>query len=244
MSFQNNKLYLFFKSYKHALFVMTILFMLLLTLSSTPVKAEDTYQSMTELMNHTKETTDWELNYHDTSSNTLIAAIHGGNIEAGTSEVTKLTATKGAFSYYAFEGIRPIDNSELHVTSTNFDEPTIEAMQQEVYNSIMIHGAEGSDAIVYIGGKDEPLKASIENELSENGFNVAVTPSHLEGESSQNIANKNAKDAGVQLELTTGLRQSFFNNQDLSLNSRSDQSNWSITMYDFAQAVKDGIDAK
>ncbi|MDW4582938.1 hypothetical protein ASS91_11440 [Staphylococcus saprophyticus] len=204
MSFQNNKLRLFIKIYNFRLSVITILLMLLLIIFSPDLRAEDTYQSMTDLMDNTNEGTDWELSYNDNNSDTLIGAIHGGNIEAGTSEAAKLTANKGAYRYYAFEGIRPSDNSDLHVTS----------------------------------------KDSIENELTENGFNVEVSPSHLEGESSQNIANKNAENAGVQLELTTGLRQSFFNNQDLSFNSRSDQSNWSMTLYDFAQALKDTIEAK
>ena len=204
MSFQNNKLRLFIKIYNFRLSVITILLMLLLIIFSPDLRAEDTYQSMTDLMDNTNEGTDWELSYNDNNSDTLIGAIHGGNIEAGTSEAAKLTANKGAYRYYAFEGIRPSDNSDLHVTS----------------------------------------KDSIENELTENGFNVEVSPSHLEGESSQNIANKNAENAGVQLELTTGLRQSFFNNQDLSFNSRSDQSNWSMTLYDFTQALKDTIEAK
>lgn len=204
MSFKNNKLRLFIKIYNFRLSVITILLMLLLIIFSPDLRAEDTYQSMTDLMDNTNEGTDWELSYNDNNSDTLIGAIHGGNIEAGTSEAAKLTANKGAYRYYAFEGIRPSDNSDLHVTS----------------------------------------KDSIENELTENGFNVEVSPSHLEGESSQNIANKNAENAGVQLELTTGLRQSFFNNQDLSFNSRSDQSNWSMTLYDFAQALKDTIEAK
>ena len=257
MSFQNNKLRLFIKIYKFRLSVITILLMLLLIIFSPDLRAEDTYQSMTDLMDNTNEGTDWELSYNDNNSDTLIGAIHGGNIEAGTSEAAKLTANKGAYRYYAFEGIRPSDNSDLHVTSTNFsdnsdlhvtstnfDEPIIESMQQKVSSSVMIHGADGNDATIYIGGKDETLKDSIENELTENGFNVEVSPSHLEGESSQNIANKNAENAGVQLELTTGLRQSFFNNQDLSFNSRSDQSNWSMSLYDFAQALKDTIEAK
>ncbi len=46
-------------------------------------------------------------------------------------------------------------------------------------------------------------------------LNVLESPSHLEGASNQNIANKNAKGAGVQLELT--LRKTvLLNNQNLS----------------------------
>ena len=107
MSFQNNKLRLFIKIYNFRLSVITILLMLLLIIFSPDLRAEDTYQSMTDLMDNTNEGTDWELSYNDNNSDTLIGAIHGGNIEAGTSEVAKLTANKGAYRYYAFEGIRP-----------------------------------------------------------------------------------------------------------------------------------------
>src|SRR5699024_12047415 len=102
----------------------------------------------------------------------------------------------------------------LHVTSDNFDEPIIEEMQQQGYNSVMIHGAAGDQPIVYICGKDDHLKASIEKQLELKDFDVQTSPTHLEGEADQNIVNRNNQDAGVQLELTTGLRQSFYNNQE------------------------------
>lgn len=216
-------------------------FCFFLTLSPKAIYADDLYTSMTELMEDTEEGSDWELNYNNNQSNALIAAIHGGNIEPGTTEVAKLAATKGAYNYYSFQGIRSTNNANLHVTSVNFDEPIIEDMQQQVSNSVMIHGANGEAPIVYIGGKDDALKASIEEQLELKEFDVQTSPSHLEGEADENIANKNNQGAGVQLELTTGLRQSFFNNQDLTMNSRQDQSNWSFAMYDFAQAIQTAI---
>lgn len=209
---------------------------------SSNVYAADLYGSMSELMDDTESGVDWQLSYHNNQSNTLIAAIHGGNIEAGTTELSSLTAALGNYNYYTFQGIRTLNNAELHVTSTNFDEPIVEDMQQAVSNSVMIHGASGSEAAVYIGGKDERLKASIENALQTKGFNVLESPSHLEGASNQNIANKNAKGAGVQLELTYALRQSFFNNKNLSMNSRSNEANWSINMYAFAEAIHQAIE--
>lgn len=70
-------------------------FCFFLTLSPKAIYANDLYTSMTELMEDTEEGSDWEITYNNNQSNALIAAIHGGNIEPGTSEVAKLTATKG-----------------------------------------------------------------------------------------------------------------------------------------------------
>lgn len=58
MSFQNNKLRLFIKIYNFRLSVITILLMLLLIIFSPDLRAEDTYQSMTDLMDNTNEGTD------------------------------------------------------------------------------------------------------------------------------------------------------------------------------------------
>ncbi|HLR20063.1 MAG TPA: poly-gamma-glutamate hydrolase family protein [Staphylococcus sp.] len=240
MSISNQIFTSFYKLIKLST-VCLITICLYITLSSKTTYANDLYNSMTELMNDTEEGVDWEITNKVNQSNTLIAAIHGGNIEPGTTEVANITATNGAYNYYTFQGIRPTDNQSLHVTSVNFDEPIIEEMQQQVSNSVMIHGAAGDQPIVYIGGKDDDLKASIEKQLELKDFDVQTSPTHLEGEADQNIVNRNNQDAGVQLELTTGLRQSFFNNQDLTMNSRQNQSNWSFRMYDFAQAIRIAI---
>ena len=59
-------------------------------------------------------------------------APHGGSIEQGTTELTKALADKGNYDYYSFEGIRPKNNSELHVTSTHYDDPTLNQMIKTV----------------------------------------------------------------------------------------------------------------
>lgn len=220
--------------------IITFMFIYLLSLFAKPVYA-DSYGSMTELMNDTEQGIDWNLSYDKRFGNTIIAAVHGGNIEPGTTEVSKLIADSGFYSYYSFEGIRTTNNAELHVTSTNFDEPTILDMQQHMTKSVMIHGAGGSDSVIYIGGKDEQLKASIKKQLELRGFNVQPTPRYLEGNSDSNIANLNAQNAGVQLELSLGLRASFFYNGDLTRFSRENQANWTPTMREFGDAINVAI---
>jgi len=53
---------------------------------------------------------------------TVIIAPHGGGIEQGTSEIAEKLADKD-LSLAMFEGIKRNANRELHITSTNFDEP-------------------------------------------------------------------------------------------------------------------------
>ncbi|MCG7337979.1 poly-gamma-glutamate hydrolase family protein [Staphylococcus sp. ACRSN] len=225
---------------KLIIIILAFIFIYLLLLSSKPTYA-DSYTSMTELLNNTEEGIDWNLSYDQRFSNTIIAAVHGGNIEPGTTEVSKLIANRGLYNFYSFEGIRITNNNELHVTSTNYDEPTILDMQQHMNQSVMIHGASGDIPAVYIGGKDEALKSSIKKQLELRGFNVQPTPQNLAGTSDANIANQNAKQAGVQLELSLGQRAEFFNNRDLTRYSREDETNWSSRMHEFANAINIAI---
>ena len=152
-----------------------------------------------------------------------------------------MTANLGTYNYYTFKGIRRTNNDELHVTSTNYNEPTLEEMQEKVSNSVMIHGAHGNEPVVYLGGKDSDLREEIGDNLEDKGFNVEETPDYLEGRSDDNIANKNGKKAGVQLELTTALRQSFFKNDDLSAFNRENADNWTEEMHDFAEAIHEAV---
>ncbi|WP_251943525.1 poly-gamma-glutamate hydrolase family protein [Staphylococcus sp. Marseille-Q5304] len=218
-----------------------LIIIMILLISYKPIFASDEYDSMTDLMEDTKEGEDWVIFKNVAGSDTLIAAIHGGNIEAGTTELAKLTANLGTYNYYTFKGIRRTNNDELHVISTNYNEPTLEEMQEKVSNSVMIHGAHGNEPVVYLGGKDSDLREEIGDNLEDKGFNVEETPDYLEGRSDDNIANKNGKKAGVQLELTTALRQSFFKNDDLSAFNRENADNWTEEMHDFAEAIHEAV---
>jgi poly-gamma-glutamate hydrolase-like protein len=51
-----------------------------------------------------------------------LVAPHGGGIEPGTSELADAIAASD-LSFYTFEGLKPSGNTDLHITSTRFDEP-------------------------------------------------------------------------------------------------------------------------
>lgn len=147
-------------------------------------------------------------------SNVLITAIHGGGIEAGTSELAEAVAGSN-YNYYLFEGIKSSGNSVLHITATNFDEPTAIKMAAQSTRLISLHGAandSSGDPIVWMGGLDTALRDLIRTHLINAGFDarIAAAGSGLEGTAQGNIANRNRILAGVQLEMTKSLRDSFF----------------------------------
>lgn len=64
----------------------------------------------------------YRIDFRNSHSEVIIAAAHGGSIEPGTSEIT-LALAGNSRSYYLFEGNKASNNRDLHITSSNFDEP-------------------------------------------------------------------------------------------------------------------------
>lgn len=207
------------------------------------VKPTDYYRSMTDLLKDTQEGKDWTKESTNRHSNVLIFAPHGGNIEKGTTELTKAIANKGKYDYYAFNGTRNKNNSQLHVTSTNYNDLDLINHNYNKDVSISVHGAGQSQGknTVLIGGRDEKLIQLISKELSTFKFNVQRSLGHLAGIDTNNVVNYNKKGQGVQLELTPDLRKSFFSNGDDSSKARKNEKNWSSTMDRFATAINNAI---
>ena len=207
------------------------------------VKPTDYYRSMTDLLKDTQEGKDWTKENTNRHSNVLIFAPHGGNIEKGTTELTKAIANKGNYDYYAFNGTRNKNNSQLHVTSTNYNDPDLINRNYNKDISISVHGAGQSQGknTVLIGGRDEKLIQLISKELSTFKFNVQRSLGHLAGIDTNNVVNYNKKGQGVQLELTPDLRKSFFSNGDDSSKARKNEKNWTSTMDRFATAINNAI---
>ena len=148
----------------------------------------------------------------------VILAPHGGGIEPGTSEIAKEIA-KNELSIYIFEGIKSRKNRDLHITSTNFDEPQCIKIVKDSDIVVAIHGERSDESVVYLGGLDKDLGNQLKIKLEETGFVVKYHQnSNLQGKSKSNICNRGRQGAGVQLELSEGIRNSFF--QSLSAEGR------------------------
>lgn len=198
----------------------------------------DLYPSMTALLAARTEGVDYTItSIVNPFSPVAITAPHGGNIERGSSEVGALIREYGNYNYFSFNALLS-DSSDLHVTSTNYDEPTILGMMAAADFCVGIHGKSGTDESIYVGGLDSAFRNIVWTKLEEAGFTCLLAPEGIAGQEPMNITNRTRSGGGVQLETTTNLRKSFFTDGDW--NNR-DRSNWSQKMYDFAHAVHDAI---
>nr|DAL16202.1 MAG TPA_asm: Poly-gamma-glutamate hydrolase [Caudoviricetes sp.] len=197
---------------------------------------KDLYSSMIELQGKER---DWSIEMNTNKSNVLSFAPHGGGIEAGSSELALLISQKLDCNYFTFKGKLPSGNVKLHVTSTRYDNPELLNLMRSVDYSISIHGyADNEYARTLIGGSNEELKEIIKCHLKRRGFDVQDAPTHLAGTKLNNVTNKTKTSLGVQLELSTKQRKSFFSNNDFSRKVREDRYRWRAVMYEYAQAIE------
>ncbi|MDW8543663.1 poly-gamma-glutamate hydrolase family protein [Staphylococcus sp. KG4-3] len=221
--------------------ILTSLYILYVWKNDQP-QNQDYYKNFSELKADTTEGRDWQINTKTTNNkDILITAIHGGGIEPGTSELAKIISKKGNFNLYSFEGLLKSNNAKLHITSTSFDDSKLKDMIYKSNESISIHGIKDKKKVVYIGGKDKDMSRSIRKELEKEGFNVEQSPNYVNGDSNNNIINKNDTGSGVQLEISTKYRKSFFDNGDFNRKTRENTNDYKQSIYDFAEAVTKGI---
>ena len=155
----------------------------------------------------------------------VVLAIHGGGIEGGTSEIAlavagfhpatfaQATDGLGFHDLWIFEGLLSSCNSNLHVTSTEYDDPIALELVQNARRCISLHGFGDDDAggKNQIGGGDAELKSIVLAELTDAGIpaRIATNP-QLDGSDPFNICNRTKSGAGVQLEMGTTFRASLF----------------------------------
>ncbi|MGN5381319.1 poly-gamma-glutamate hydrolase family protein [Streptomyces lasalocidi] len=171
----------------------------------------------------------WNVN----SPCTTITAMHGGGIEAGTSELClaiagyhpatlePATETRGpVHDYWMFEGQRSADNRELHVTARHCDDHVALSMAASSLNVLSLHGCTAAQAgapagrpeAVVVGGRSTAFQRRLTEELTKAGFRTvdgAKLPD-LNGDHVSNLCNRTVLGEGGQLELTTALRDSMF----------------------------------
>ena len=137
-----------------------------------------------------------------------VVAPHGGAIEFPTSRVAAAIAGR-EFSFYSFEGIRAADNyAALHLRSERFDEPRCLELISGCDHAVTVHGCEGVDQAVLLGGRDKALGVEIASALGVEGIYCNLDGHKFYGTDASNICNRGLSGAGVQLELTSTLRKS------------------------------------
>jgi phage replication-related protein YjqB (UPF0714/DUF867 family) len=175
----------------------------------------DKYSSFWQLS--TSEPSDsYQISHTSCGTSVAIIAPHAGKIESGTSEICRAIAGKD-LTFYLFEGRKSASNSDLHITSTRFDEPDGLVIASGAHTVVTIHGQRGDDLYINVGGLDEELGDRIIESLNAAGY---VTGRHvdpaLQGRNKENICNRGTSGSGVQLEISRGLRNQLCND-DLRL---------------------------
>ena len=172
----------------------------------------DRYANFGELNLNEVEGQDYRIHLRHGHTGVVIIAPHGGKIERGTLQIADAIAD-ASHSFYGFEGIKPIqrNNRALHITSNNFDEPQAISLVSKAERVVTIHGAKGMQSVVYAGGLDMSLRATVLDSLDKLGFATEDDPSpSRQGKGATNICNRGLTLQGLQLELTLGLRKSMF----------------------------------
>jgi phage replication-related protein YjqB (UPF0714/DUF867 family) len=172
----------------------------------------DKYPCFAALERHERSGIDYRLVARRAQPAFAIIAPHGGGIEPGTSEIADAIAT-ASHSFSTLEGLKSRDNTDLHITSTNFDEPMCLTLLAHSNVVVAIHGEESTadGEGVFVGGLDVGLGQLIGAALTQAGFDVRRHPDpQLQGRDPKNVCNRGTSGAGVQLELSKAVRQTMF----------------------------------
>lgn len=198
---------------------------------------KDYYSSYEELTESCKYNEDYKTEIINNNSPVSIISIHGGGIEACTTELSKEIASLGNFNYYSFMGLRnnsheSQDNLKLHITSSKFLDTQLHELLSNTLITISIHGADETQPLLYIGGLHSELITQLKLSLSKDYFIPNTIRKGLEGTSISNVCNKCISKKGVQIELSQGLRQYLFGpnwKSQRHLNNKSSKFSLNIT---------------
>jgi len=181
------------------------------------------YRNFAELSENEIENIDYRITAEDKNSDTTIFTIHGGGIAGGTSQLATALADRGGFNLYLFEGIKSVDNLNLHLTSTEFDEATAINMVSNSTTSVSFIGTrEETSLSTYVGGQNKLLGRLITLHLQAAGFNVQdspYVPVNIAGVLNSNIVNKNKpllgtyEMGGVQIAVSRGMRNALLEDE-------------------------------
>jgi phage replication-related protein YjqB (UPF0714/DUF867 family) len=141
-----------------------------------------------------------------------LIAPHAGKIELGTSEMCKSVASDD-ITYYLFEGQKTKGNQDLHITSSNFDEPKGMGIAKSAKVVVTFHGQRGTNYFVNVGGLAGSLCKSMIDALNAAGFPASKhSKLKLQGRNPNNICNRGSSGQGIQLEVSCALREFLIHN--------------------------------
>jgi phage replication-related protein YjqB (UPF0714/DUF867 family) len=176
-----------------------------------PLSEPDSYRSFDQLLRGEVEGRDFSRIVWARNSPVAIVALHGGGIEPGTSEIARGIAGNN-YSLYCFESLKTSGNELLHIPSHDFDDPLCLNLVTSAKIVISVHGCsgEGQRASVFIGGRHNLLRERLSASLLKAGFPVAPGAGRYPGQHRDNVCNLGQAGAGIQLEISLGVRRQMF----------------------------------
>ncbi len=176
----------------------------------------DTYENYRKLARFQKRGKDFSIILRLADEKVAVIAIHGGKIEAGTTEIAEAIVAED-LSFYSFIGKKLRGNyTYLHITSTKFDEPNCLNFLQSCSTAVSIHGEKNKKkSFIMVGGGDRVLAKKIISSLKGARFVIKKPTRGVGGLSRRNICNRCKSRKGVQLEISRKLRDDLKDNKDL-----------------------------
>ena len=170
----------------------------------------DTFPSMSKLLNALSARDNYVVHADGSrGSRVKIFAPHGGCIEPGT-EALALAISLDRFDYFIFSGKRKKGCFQtLHVTSTHYDEPRCLQMAQEAEVALAIHGCDGDESAIHVGGGNVGLVSNLCHYFDDQKFPAFLATGQMKGEDERNFINR-SQQKGVQIELSVGFRKHLF----------------------------------
>ena len=185
------------------------------------------------------EGTDYEVTVSNTGSPVTVLSIHGNGIETRTSDISAALANRYGWNRYDFlpratSGCVGGDSTQLHITSTHFDDPRAVALVN-VPKAVAIHGYSISKGWlkgdICVGGLDGASRSIFRNYVLNSTWtgdgsyplnpvdattatSGACFDTEIAGKSTANIVNRTSSGGGLQLELHNQLRLDLANTAD------------------------------
>jgi phage replication-related protein YjqB (UPF0714/DUF867 family) len=153
---------------------------------------------------------DYRIRHRRGASGLLVMAPHAGGIEPGTGRIADALAGR-EHAFYCLEGLKASGNRALHIASSRFDEPRAERMLAEATWVLSIHGCRETTPLIWVGGGDTKRARDFIRILQQAGWPARpCLRSGLHGRRPDNICNRGRARAGIQLEISQGLRRIIF----------------------------------
>jgi phage replication-related protein YjqB (UPF0714/DUF867 family) len=176
----------------------------------SPAPSGDRYPSMSALQAELPAAGNYSL-YCESSrgSKVTLFAPHGGCIEPGTDRIV-VELAGSEFDYFLFRGIRRTECFRtLHVTSAHYDEPSCLALARRSAIAVAIHGCDGAEEFLEVGGANGAVAEALRAALAEGGYRVRTPAPGRPGVDAANFINRSSA-GGVQVELSAGFRAMLF----------------------------------